>query len=117
MLPKAFIGYNPMKSIACFFAITSFIWAIGNITAKEADPKKAVALPKIVTLEGKNFNKKDASGETVTIGDDGWENAPYYFEKEKKPYTGSLIIPYLKNGTKLAVQLYGPFIMSFQGAE
>jgi S1-C subfamily serine protease len=93
MLPQALIRFKPAKTLVWLPAIAAFIWGVGNITAKEPAPSK------IVTLEGKNFNKKDGSGETVTIGDDGWENALYYLEKEKEAFTGNLIIPYLKNGT------------------
>ena len=48
------------RVLICFFAISAFIWGTGCITAKGPAAQNGVALSKIVTLEGKNFNKKDA---------------------------------------------------------
>ena len=50
-------------------------------------------LNRVVVFNGSNFSKKNEDGKEIGVTDEGWKSARYYFDKEKTPYTGDVILP------------------------
>ena len=62
---------------------------------------------RLISFGDGKLARKNASGETVGVGDDGWEGALHYYGEEKKPFTGNLLVPHLNNGTNSVQAIIG----------
>ena len=81
--------------------------AISTATPRaDGDKKNLPPLGRVVVFDGSNLSRKDKDGKDLEVTDEGWATARYFFEKEKAPYSGDVILPNFASTNDVAEAIF-----------